>query len=215
MYRILFALALIVCSSCNRNTNQEFTRFYEDGRAKPVVAIAPIIDTSSFDQAWSLSEEFHDLVVEKLALKGTMYIPEEQSIALHSSENPFGSDLSWIKKEFNSSDFVVFLEVIQHEQVPARVISDPMETASTNLNIAVRVRIIDIRTDKPKIVLQELIKDSYFFPKNILPVDYDIVSYGTDEYSVTPLGVAHSKFVKLLSARLNDYILLAQSRWNG
>lgn len=210
----LLAVLLLFCS-CSRNTNQEFTKFHEDGRAKPVVAIAPIIDTSSFDLSWSLSEEFYDMVVDKLALRGTMYIPNQNVPAPHSSENPFGSDLSWVKREFAPNEFVVFIEVIQHEQVPSRTISDPLENASTNLNIAVRLRIVDIRASKPKVVLQEMIKDSYFFPKNLLPVDYNVISWGSEEYMLSPLGVAHIKFSKILAERLNDYILLAKSRWHG
>jgi hypothetical protein len=215
MYRLIVAASLCLLCSCQHTTSPEFTKFYEDGRAKPVVAIAPIIDTSSFDMSWSLSEELQDMLVDHLAKKGTIYIPEQSNVSLHSSENPFGSDLSWVKREFAPNEFVVFLEVIQHEHVPARAVTDPLETASTNLNIAARVRIVDIRSGHPKIVLQELIKDSYFFPKNILPVDYSLVSYGTEDFLLTPIGVAHGKFAKLLVERLNDYILLAKSRWNG
>jgi len=212
MFRLLtlFCALGLFLTGCYDDSNQEFTRFYEDGRSKPSVVLATIVDTTSFDYPWSLSEEFHSLLRSSFSSKGTLYIKEDNSSYLTSTKNPFGDDLDWIKQEYAPNEFVVFMEFIQHDQIPAKVVQDPLENVSTNLNLALRLRIVDIRGDHPKVILQQVIKDSFYTPKNFLPVDYNDTVWGTEEYTQSPLGTAHLKFCQTLVERLNDYILLAK-----
>ncbi len=212
---ILFTCLGLFFSSCDNKSNQEFTKYYEDGRAKPSIVLSSIIDTTSFDLPWSLSDEFHNLLRSSFAAKGSLYINEEVSDTLSHTKNPFSEDLSWVKKEYSPNEFVIFMEFIQHDQVPAKMVQDPSESVSTNLNMAVRIRLVDIRGSSPKVVLQQIIKDSFFSPKNLLPVDYNTVTWGTSGYENTPLRNAHFKFSQTLVDRLSDYILLAKSRWDG
>ncbi len=217
MFRLfaLFVFLGLGFSSCNNKSNQEFTKYYEDGRAKPSIVLCSIIDTTSFDLPWSLSEEFQSLMLSSFASKGSLYVNEKASSSLSYSKNPFSEELAWIKKEYSPNEFVIFIEFIQHDQVPAKAVQDTLENVSTNLNMAVRVRVVDIRGTAPKVVLQQILKDSYFSPKNLLPVDYNVATWGTQEYENTPLRNAHFKFCQTLVERLSDYILLAKSRWDG
>ena len=81
-----------------------------------------------------------------------------------------------------------------------------------NLNSAIRVRLMDLRSTTPKIVLQEMIKGSYFIPKTLLPTDYEQIVWGSKEYSQSPMGIAHGQLISEVVSRVNDYILLAKSR---
>ena len=212
-YFILCFCALAF-TACKSNSPEEFTRYYEDGRAKPVIAIAPMIDTTSNEFSWSLADEMQSLIMNRIAQKGTLFVNRDENAFIPSSENPFGTDVSWVKREFAPNEFVVFLELVEHESVPtSKTIS--ATDSSSNLNMQIRVRIIDIRSNSPKIVLQEVIRDSYYITKNTLPTDYNMVTWGTDEYMITPMSQAHSKITKEVVERLNDYVLLAKSRWNG
>lgn len=198
-------------ASCNRCC-EETSRFHDDGRAKPVVAIASMIDTTSFDAPWSLSEEFTRMIVDNVARSGEIFVRAQEEVP--AAENPFNSDISWMKKEFGSKEFAVFLELVEHDAVPAtrgKKNFNPYEV-STNLEMAVRVRVIDLRGAEPKIVLQEMIRDSYFIPKTLLPPDYSVVGWGTEEYRKTPMGIAHSHIAQEIANRISDYILLAKSR---
>ncbi|MEL7432094.1 MAG: CT253 family lipoprotein [Chlamydiota bacterium] len=212
----IFSLIGLLCTlaSCAHEYSEEFTRYYEDGRAKPNVVIAPIIDTSSItDLSWSLPEELLEKILAKVALKSTLYVNKEEGInQIPYAENPFGQDLSWIRQEYAPHEFVVFLEIAQHEivkQKPGRI------SSPSNLNMAVRLRIVDIRGPKPTIVLQELIKDSFYINKNVLDIDYAEVVWGSDRYRRTPMHTAHERICKEITTRLNDYILLAKSRFHG
>lgn len=209
--RIAISLAAcLLLASCG-SIDTTMTRYHEDGRAKPVVAIASMIDTTSFDAPWSLSEEFTSSIVGKMAFGNNIFVEGMEDYAF--ADNPFGGDLSWVKREFHSHEFVVFLELVEHELVPAKGKENfsPQEV-STNLNMSVRLRVLDLRGASPKIVLQEMIKENYFIPKTLIPTNYNVVTWGTADYTKTPMGIAHSQLADEIASRASDYILLAKSR---
>jgi hypothetical protein len=209
---ILMSLAMgLFAAGCNRCC-EETTRFHDDGRAKPVVAVASMIDTTNFDAPWSLSDEFTSSIANQVAANGEIYVQAQEDCPF--TENPFDADLSWMKREFKTQEFLVFLELVEHGIVPAvqgKKQLHPNE-ASTNLEMAVRVRVVDLRGSTPKIVLQEMVRDTYFIPRSILPPDYSLMGWGTEEYFKTPMGIAHSQFAQEIARRVSDYILLAKSR---
>ena len=210
--RFLTFIALcFLAASCGGN-NDTMTRYHEDGRAKPIVAVASMIDTTSFDAPWSISEELTSMVVDRIGKGNQIFIETIEDCPF--VENPFGNDLSWIKREFPSHEFVVFLELVEHETTPAtktKKTFSPQEI-SLNLNMAVRIRVLDLRGSTPEIVLQETVRDSYFIPKTLFPTDYRVTTWGTEGYPKSPMGIAHSQLTQEIVHRLSDYILLAKSR---
>jgi hypothetical protein len=207
---IALSLALTACS----HKGNDLTRFHEDGRAKPIVTVASVIDATSFDLPWSLSEELTTTFVSRLSQGGSICVVRKDDITY--TENPFSPDLSWIKREFPNNEFVVFLELAEHENVPVakgniKVAEVPFET-SIDLKMGVRMRVVDLRGSAPQIVLQEMIRDSYFIPKTLVPTDYSVAVWGTDEYSKSPMGIAHTQLIEEIANRVGEYIHLAKSR---
>lgn len=210
--RYLPALMLsLLAVGCN-HSNDFMTRYHDDGRAKPAVAITSMIDTTSFELPWSLSEEFTSTLVQQVGVGGKLYVIATEDDVF--TENPFGQDLSWIKREYADHEFVAFLELVEHEIAPAsKFKKDPVsQQFSTNLNMAVRLRIVDVRGQLPTIVLQEMIRDSYFIPKTLMPTDYSSAVWGTPEFQKSPMGIAHKQIVQEIASRIKEYILLAKSR---
>jgi hypothetical protein len=205
---ILLALAL---ASCSQNKVEDNCCFFEDGRAKPSIAIASMLDRTSYDANWSLSEELTSSMVKKIADSGIIFVNSHEESPF--VENPFGTDLSWMKREFMNQEFVVFTELVQHENIPTvRNKNLPPNEVSNNLNMAVRIRVVDLRSSQPKIVLQELVKNSYFIAKSLIPTDYSTVVWGSDEYNTTPLSHAHELIVNEIVERVSEYVVLAKSR---
>jgi hypothetical protein len=202
----LLTLAAVSCS--NDQSTAQVSLFHEDGRAKPTVAVAAMLDTTSFDVSWSVSEELTDGISNQLARTGQIIVHNQEESPF--TDNPFSADLSWMKREFQGHEFVAFLELVEHEFAPVKTTAD--QEGSSNLNAAVRVRVVDLRGATPKIVLQEMVKNSYFVPKTLIPNDYSIETWGTDAYQKSPMGVAHAILVNEISSRISDYILLAKSR---
>lgn len=209
--RAIFVFFIILSiTGCNRTKQEEMSRFHEDGRVKPSIAIASVLDTTSFDASWSLSEEFTEEIIHSIASSKEVFVHPKQESPF--TENPFGSDLSWMKREFQGEEFVAFLELVEHEFTPIRSAGVTAQEAPSNLNMAVRVRVIDLRPEQPKVVLQEMLRDSYFVPKTLIPTDYTTDVWGTDGYRKSPMGVAHAGFVQEIASRITDYIQLAKSR---
>lgn len=211
--RYLAVAVILMMSSCAHQTNlEQLSRYHEDGRSKPILALASMIDTTSFDASWSLSDEFTSMLENKIAKTGKIFVANQEEVPF--TENPFGNDLTWMKREFHSQEFVTFLELVEHETVPASKEKRnlPPQEISSNLNMAVRVRVIDLRSIQPKVVLQETVRSSYFIPKSLFPVDYSRIAWGSDEYRKTPMGIAHTQIVNEIADRIVDYILLAKSR---
>lgn len=208
----LFLLTVLAAGCTHNSSIPNLTRYHEDGRAKPIVAVAPIIDTTSFDAPWSLSEELTSMIVQRVGRSGEIFVQSAENNAF--AENPFGGDLSWMKREFESKEFAVFIELVQHEAVPVSQEKKnlPPQEVSTNLNMSVRMRVIDLRGPTPQIVLQEMVKESYFVPKTLMPTDYSQVVWGSDDYTKSPMSIAHAQLVQEVSSRISDYILLAKSR---
>ncbi len=209
------SLALLAVACTNNNSPQEMSLYHEDGRAKPTVAVASMIDTTTFDCAWSLSEEITTMIVDRISETGKIFV--QSSFDSPFAENPFGNDLSWMKREFQSQEFVVFLELVEHNTTPVIRGKKAIETMSaqemaSNLNMGVRVRVMDLRGHTPKIVLQEMIRDSYYIPKTLIPINYNEIVWGSKEYQATPMGVAHRQLIQEIVARVSDYVLLAKSR---
>ena len=214
MKRFLLPVSMLLfLSSCCCNSNKkscELTRFFEDGRAKPLIAIPSLVDATSCDLSWNLSEELTSLVVKKVSDGGSICVLSGDDLTF--TENPFTSDLTWMKREFADQEFVAFLELVEHEIAPVNSNAEvPFETAM-NLKMSVRLRVIDLRGLAPRIVLQEMVRDSYYIPRTQIPVDYKTVVWGSDEYKSTPMAVAHMQLVQEISSRIKEYLYLAKSR---
>ena len=195
------------CKSCD----QVATRYHEDGRAKPITAVPAMIDTTSFDAPWSIAEELTASVVQQISKSGQIYIQSRDDFAV--AENPFGNELSWMKREFDNQEFAVFVELVEHELVPTvKSRTVPQHEVANNLNMGIRIRVVDLRGSTPKTILQELVRESYYIPKSLFPTDYSTISWGTEEYTKSPMGIAHVQIVQEVAARISDYILLAKSR---
>lgn len=210
-YLSLLMLVLFTASCCGHRCNekQSSTRYHDDGRAKPVAALPLMIDTTSFEVPWSISEEITSTIAQIIGKSGRIFIQSQEDFAIAS--NPFSGDLSWMKREFPNQEFGVFLELVEHELVPASKSGTEVDV-SNNLNMGVRIRVVDLRAAAPKVVLQEIVRNSYYIPKTIFPIDYDVVTWGTEDYKRSPMGIAHVQLAQEVAERVSEYILLAKSR---
>ncbi|MBM3199008.1 MAG: hypothetical protein FJZ58_07155 [Chlamydiae bacterium] len=184
----------------------------------PRVAILPLIDNSEQSLSWNISDEFTYTLCSRLDQKGLLQIAPLSRIKAHmkkmrSTYNPFGSDLAWTKQVFAEEDFVVFLELIEHREelnMPsARQANVSPETLSAELNICLRLRILDLRKQEPVITLQEIFQESHFIPRQFTKVNFHQATWNTEEFALSPVGIAHTQLLKQLKSRIEDYILLA------
>ena len=145
-------------------------------------------------------------------LSGELTIPTITK-KLPESCNPFDQDLGWVKKVFSEDDFVVFLELIDHEEATITgQRKSSLRDCPAELNMTMRLRVIDNRAAEPQIILQELLHDSHHIPKQFTRFNFTQVAWGETSYSISPLGLAHAQFSKEIATRINEYILLSKNK---
>jgi hypothetical protein len=209
--------AALFFAGCTRDDQQMVVRFHDDGRAKPVLSLVPMMDHSNSNVPWNLSDELTSTIAYRLAQKNSIYLVDQETVKsivrkLTENEHPFRSDLSWVKDAFHGYEFVAFLELVEHDQVISHSLKD--EYAGSifpgDLFMTVRLRVVDLR-DTPKVILQEMIHRAHHIPKQFIDTDYTKVSWGKDSYSISPLGLSHSELAKEIASRIEDYLLIAKS----
>ncbi len=207
-YLALAIFSLLVFSSCSnsQDTSSTTSRFYDDGRARPVVAISSVIDSTTYDLPWSLSEEITFLIKSQLTNNKNLFLSSTEMMdeSLTNTDAPFDLNVNWMKDRFDNSEFLVFLELLNHNELKKDHIS--------NLEMSMRIRIVDVRSKEPKVILQECIDDNYYIAKGSIKEDYQNVIWGSSEYANSRMGLAHKQLAKEISDRISDYIALSKSR---
>ncbi|MFI5334115.1 MAG: CT253 family lipoprotein, partial [Chlamydiales bacterium] len=216
MVRAFLFMALVMSlAACNRRDTDKATATVEQ-KAKPSVAIVPIFDrTENAGVSWSLSDELTVGIQRKLAPRGKLSLTSHEiarSITkkLAGDRDPFSTDLSWMKKEIKGAEFVIFGEVLQHEEVPVSYAN--ISQSPADLKMSIKLRVVDLRGQQPRIVLQEILDDSYYLPKQFTKENFQQIPWGKENYHVSPLGIAHAKLIKELASRIEDYVLLASGQ---
>jgi len=221
-------LFLLGCSS-DRYQQQTAVRYHEDGRAKAVVTLTPVFDHHDIHLPWSLADDLTDMIKSRLLKKANVFVgnadkliksfeDEEQLI-----EKPFepcdenktaAIQTDALKAKFPKTDFVVFLELAEHD-IHQRNISGSFIDALTpshELKLAMRLRIYDLRFDKPQIILQELVEQAHLVPKQLAKLDYNSPIWGKKTYSISPVGFAHAQLAKEVASRIENYLILAKTK---
>jgi hypothetical protein len=193
------------CSSCSAVVETKTSN-------RPIVAFVPLIDHSCSDLNWNISQELTLAIRQRLVQKNQLYMIGEESLPdfskkAVSSHDPFDADTSWIKKAFPQNEFVVFTELLEHNEI-AVTSKDPQD-APAELTMSVRVRVFDLRGKTPQIVLQEIVEQSHHVPRQFTKANFNQVPWGDEAFDVSPLGIAHDQLCKELASRIEDYILIS------
>ena len=215
---LMFVALVILCYGCGKTMNNQAIKYHDDGRAKPIVAFVPLYDRSGAVMPWNLSDELSYTMQNRLLKKGNFYLSNPQEIEaittnLTAAQNPFASEIEWIMTTFTNNEFVVFTELLKHEVIPKELKNSIIDkiTPSCQLDMTVRVRVIDLRYDHPKVILQELVKQSHLIPKPSYELEEAQDKWKRKTYAVSPIGFAHMQLTKEIAKRIEDYILLAKT----
>ncbi len=218
MSRLLYALPLfaLIAGGCDDQNGQSSAYTQTPVKARPVVTIVPMIDSTNNALSWNLSDEMTTALYHRMSRQDQFYLVDlnqakVKTRKLHDSQNPFGSDISWVKKAFAGDEFVVFMELIEHHEMLRQDRARTMDpkTCAADLNLGMRVRVFDTRGKEVKVVLQEIIHNSHFVPRQYTHVNFTQAKWGDEGFSISPVGLAHNDFIKDIAERLEDYILLS------
>lgn len=215
MPRVFLSLiVLAIAGGCNLVPQQDNKQEMQV-TLKPIVAIMPVIDSTE-DSAWNLSNEFTYCISHQLAQKNHLFLLDlDKTRAITNqishAQNPFGQDIHWLKKIFPFHEFVVFLELVEHNELVKKDHKNLVDSrkCSAELLMTIRIRVFDVREEEPKIVLQELLHESHFIPRPFTRSNFQQEKWGHETFAISPMGLAHSQFIKHICNRLEEYILWA------
>lgn len=215
---IYSGLSLLALTSCHHNSSSTQAHYLDDGRKKPSVALLPVIDNMAYVWPWDLSKEFTQSIQSRIIRDNILFLSHGASLRqvmqkLGPQHNPFGKDINWIKTVCPGQDFAVFLELIEHSEDP--ILSSPNdnpEQCATELHISLRVKVIDLRSLTPKIILQEIVHNHHHIPKPFTKYNFYQQPWNSREenpsFAISPIGLAHAQLVKEVVSRVEDYIFL-------
>ncbi len=212
MMRHALFLALALCAaSCQKTKSQEVTRFTPDGSLKQNVAIVPVIDNSHSELPWSISEELTTTVMNLLERKGKLFLSNHEAVAqiteqFKESQDPFSDHIAWVKPAFLDNEYVVFLELVEHRE---NELYKSSSSGPADLEMAMRIRIFDLHGEKPQVILQEIVEQSYYIPKLFTRSSSMFQpDWGQEGFNLTPMGQAHKEFAAHIAKRIQQYISL-------
>lgn len=211
----LFCSIFLILGGCYKNGENSTALMEARASNRPIVSLVPLIDDSRHNLNWDVSRELSLVLREKLSQGNHLYMVGELQVdtlaqkAL-STHDPFDVDISWVRKSFPQNEFVIFTELLKHQEVP--LIPTQAQDSPAELTLEVRVVVVDVRDKTPKIVLQEMVEQSHHIPRQFTKAHSNQVPWGDDAFDVSPLGIAHDQLCKELATRIEDYILIAGAK---
>ncbi len=211
MYFGLLAALTASCAPCCRDT----TLYQSSGKQKAIVAVLPVIDHSGCgDVSWNLSREFTDEIRNRVYDSTKVYLLRDHgSQALAEKLNtPNPAHISEVEiQNLGAAEFVVVAELIDQKEIPYTAKKTPEKypfkgEASSVLSVDMRVRVIDIRHGRPKVVLQEVVNQEHIIVPSYMSSDYTKTPWGTEAFTRTPMGLTHNKIVREVVSRVENYI---------
>lgn len=200
----------LTLASCQHKKNSETAVQETPVAGRPIVAIVPLIDHSDHGLSWNVSDELTKGLYAHLLEKHDLYLTHPEKITatlkrLSRENDPFGTNLAWVKRAFAGNEFVVFTELAKHEEVP-----QAGTDAAAELQIALRVRVIDLRDQKPQVILQEIVRKTEHVARPFTKAHFTQVPWGDELFEISPLGMTHASITKELATRIDDYIQYAK-----
>ncbi|MBS0584928.1 MAG: hypothetical protein JSR76_01335 [Verrucomicrobia bacterium] len=216
MVRYLFAiLVALVASSCAQRASYPYAAqltHHENGTPKPKVALVPILDHTSGEIPPSLSQDLTENLFSRLFTSGKFYLTFDfEVLAKHASldNSPFLDDIDWIKESASPTEFLVFIELVEHKMTPNSEGAVSF-VQSYNLDVSMRVKVLDLRASKPRVILQELFQETFYIPWRFTSFETKKGSWQKAAMYLSLISSAHTDLLKKISTQIEDYILLAK-----
>lgn len=210
MLKIFASLMMLLCLAGCGPHHVDYFPYHDDGTMKPHIALVPFIDSTGADVPWSLAQEMTLGVRYQAMDSGELYLlsrPEMlDGLAKTQNINLFDADLSYAKC-FGNADFVVVCDLIEHQEQAYNkcVHVCPLNLSGFVLVMKARLRIIDVRCQEPRVLLQEIVKLDQSIPRcSSNKCGFNLIPYGAESYPQTPYALAHRGFQDLIVRRIEE-----------
>lgn len=115
-------------------------------------------------------------------------------------------------KGFLNAHYAVLMEVTQHEVVPiekgnfGNICPTNGGHSTQVLAIKVRLKILDVKYNQAKLILDEIIESNHMLPWGFDEGINKQCAFDSAHYANTPFGMAHNRLIWQLSSRIDQVI---------
>lgn len=209
---ILTTLLLLVLTSCSPHYD-DFYVTYDNGCPKPKVAFFPVhVSCQRPNVEWNVAQDLTCGIRHQLMESGRLYLYPEDStnrvVEQLGDVDYFSKDYPYLSY-IHPSQYAVIVDMMEHQVVPyqhgmtvVNLQSNMHPCIGDNIiMMKLHVKIVDLRGECPKPVLQEYYRSCYLIPRpqNCL-----------FEITESPFRTAHNKLIAELACRIEGYILESQ-----
>jgi len=214
MGRLMVFIITIVslCVGCSQGY-RDTTLYQRSGCAKPIIAVMPTIDNTEKEYSvnWNVAHELTEEIRRRIFDSPKLYLLREGGNLEVAKQLNVPSPAALTKKStdhLGAAEFVVVTELIDQHETPYGLTNKRprLEEVGSVLTLAMRVRVIDLRGAEPKVILQEVVNYDHTIARAYLNTDYVKAYWGTEAFDRTPMGMAHSKLIREVVARVEGYI---------
>jgi hypothetical protein len=170
----MYAIILLLCCALFGCSPQysDFFPYTDRGIKKPSLTLLPIYDSTDGSAGSNFSTELYQSTYNRIRGKGVLFIPPQQNmkriLATMQGQNLFASSDLSVLKRFSGTDYVCLMEVLDYRVAPYKrgtikplYIADLPEEHACVLSIEVKLKIVDMRSNVPKIVRQEVVESNH------------------------------------------------------
>jgi hypothetical protein len=206
---LLLMAALAGCSSSSQQIS--YTQ-----RCRPQVAFVPVINGTNASLPWDVERELTDDILDHVMCGGLYWVSPlnqfQTAIEQTKGKDYFGADLSFAN-HFSHNDFLVIAELIEHDMKPydryeypelatPRHISDRLKV----LEVAARIRVLDLRYETPVIVRQEVVESRMLLSAKEGEAVAIQDGPSCPEYMGTPFAKCHQELAGMIADKMEEAI---------
>lgn len=171
MYALWIALVCVLATACSPRYS-DFFPYYDNGTKKPSLTLLPVYSETKSPIAADVPDDLTKAVRNRLKRSGKVYAPpiaQVQNELRHASlaDLSRAGDLKQFMR-FKGTDFVVAMDLVECKIVPYKrgtikplYLADVDEATAKVLQIAVRLKIVNIEGKEPKIARMELVQSNH------------------------------------------------------
>lgn len=210
MKRYALLLVVVLFTGC-RPQYSDFFPYHDDGSAKPHVAFVPVINRCPDPLPWNVADELTKDIRTDLMKKGDLFLfraedVKKQLANISDKELTSSKDLMPFLY-FQPAHFVVLLELVDYRVVPyKRGTIKPLYIAKIDsddasvLMMKVRLKIVDIRGNEPRIIRQEVIASNHMVTNNALAESKAVRKSAA--FLSSPFGLAQARFSRDVAEKI-------------
>jgi hypothetical protein len=208
---LLLTSALTLLVGCDSHYT-DTALYHSNGKAKPIVAVLPVIDSTDTQvYNWDRSEEFTSEIRKHVAVSPRLYLLNYAGALSLAKElnTPHMDEIPHhVIDNLTPAEFAIVSELIDERVTPCGIKKNPSKLTGdlgSKIQLAMRIRVLDLRGKEPKVVLQEVIYQDQDVA-SAYESDYTKAPWGSARFPQTPLGMAHNKVVRKLVAHVEGYV---------